>query len=285
MWSGEVMWPGSMNGWGYGLGNPIKYTDPSGNDAEPPEPFPWTPLFNIDNPFAFNGYIEGANWLTSILSQIIDIEGIEIVYDFVTHERARFTYHGKSIPLACGTIANSLYDSTVSIYAGTYDFLGFSDPQTHRQKGIKDDYEGPFFNFSASYTPLSLNLPFGGKPFPVGANIGVGYFCATTPGILGVPGIQLNPAQCGVSLGVGIGSSGNIVPGLPFEEAVYYTAYQIDPTTLQHYSSLAAMQTDILLGWNAPAAIVSDLYLPARAAAAAAAQSIWYWQANFHPGE
>jgi RHS repeat-associated protein len=34
-WRGEPMRPGSVNGFGYGLGNPVKYTDPSGFIAEP----------------------------------------------------------------------------------------------------------------------------------------------------------------------------------------------------------------------------------------------------------
>jgi RHS repeat-associated protein len=33
-WSGDELRPGSMNGWNYGLGNPVKYTDPSGYIAQ-----------------------------------------------------------------------------------------------------------------------------------------------------------------------------------------------------------------------------------------------------------
>ncbi len=29
-WSGDVLRPGSMNGFNYGLGNPVRHTDPSG---------------------------------------------------------------------------------------------------------------------------------------------------------------------------------------------------------------------------------------------------------------
>jgi hypothetical protein len=43
------------------------------------------------------------------------------------------------------------------------------------------------------------------------------------------------------------------------------------------------MQSDILLGWNAPAAAISDVYLPARLGASLALQSIWYWHANNPP--
>lgn len=35
-WSGDELRPGSMNGWNYGLGNPLKYIDPSGLQVQCP---------------------------------------------------------------------------------------------------------------------------------------------------------------------------------------------------------------------------------------------------------
>jgi RHS repeat-associated protein len=157
-WDGDVMRPGSLNGWNYAEGNPVNRVDPSGNDPracnrEPrnildvvknlrckerisrPRPLPAIPDFNLDDLFPFNGYIEGVTFIGQVASQYITIFGKEIVYDFVTHERAEFTFQGYTIFLAsCGVNLGTAWEGSANPYVGTFDFTGYDEKEWQNKK-------------------------------------------------------------------------------------------------------------------------------------------------------
>ena len=74
-WSGDTNIPLSFNKWVYVEDNPINYSDPTG----------LTPMQS--------GYIEGKSFASGL--GYGGFEGSEIVYDYATMTRARFTYRGQ----------------------------------------------------------------------------------------------------------------------------------------------------------------------------------------------
>jgi len=266
-WQGDYIRPRSFNGWSYVEGNPILLTDSSGREPEPPRIVP--PDYGL-GPFAMNGYIEGVSFSKTIVGQMIEYRGVEIVYDFVTHERMRFNYVGYWKEW-CGE-SFSLGDATINIYAGWY---GFQD------RPIQEEYSGPFANFSstaAAAIPLAqaaLN-----RVQPV-ASIGGGWtaFCTASVDWTLVPGVDWPTTRCGVSLSVSMGAGFSFLKSGPFGASVYFTDYRPE-TSAQHYSSLEDMTRDILVGWSSPAWATSLLEI-ARQYAVDIAGDIWEWQSAY----
>ena len=97
-----------------------------------------------------NGYLEGRVVASSIIACVVDIVGEEIVYDFETLERQKFTYTEAGGFSPVPGLAFSLGGRSETFYGG---FLwGFS-----RESDITNDYQGIFrgANFG-----ISLSAPF-----------------------------------------------------------------------------------------------------------------------------
>ncbi|MBE7436686.1 MAG: RHS repeat-associated core domain-containing protein [Anaerolineales bacterium] len=112
-WGGDYINPLSLNRWMYVEGNPVNLVDPTGR----------APLSL--------GYIEGRSWGGGVGNGYI--EGVEIVYDYATMSRARFTY--------TGVVGGFLLESWGgTIYTGGVE--GFRYDTNKRSTFINSDYSG-----------------------------------------------------------------------------------------------------------------------------------------------
>ena len=271
-----------MNGWNYAEGNPIFLTDPSGHKPAPP---PYIPEWGI-HPFGMNGYIEGESWSASFLGQYVQYHGTEIVYDFVTRERARFLYSGYLRDFSWCGLNTSVLDGSHSGYLGWYEFWDLP---------IEQEYGGPFINFTSSFSPLSANVLSKAtqavKAIPLGQfynpSYGWSVFCATTDWGGPFPGVNLSRPQCGINLSLSVGLAQGITRGkvsLPFGVGIYFTTYVKDGRA-KEYDDVNEMAKDILQGVESPWGSVDGLTRLARHEAVDQAQKIWDWQANYRsPG-
>jgi hypothetical protein len=213
-WGGDANRPLSLNRWGYVEGNPINLTDPTGH-----------------NPFTL-GYMEGYSFGGGLGEGYFG--GEEIVYDYATMTRARFTYEG--------TLGSPLQASAGwTVYTGLITGFGYEIGEA-RSKQIIDDYSGPT---TGGYIGYGLKeIPHG-----FGVTLGVGGFTAKTSNVKG--------AFSYLSAGLGL---------LPFEFVGFESIYDIDPQSLpgdersgvEFYADAsgnvnrAKLITDILTGDHSP---------------------------------
>lgn len=74
-WMGDYNRPLSLNRWMYGYGNPVKYTDPSGNKPGWPECVNTTPLNRINIEYADkNVNLDKSNWLNTYTAAGIAVQ-------------------------------------------------------------------------------------------------------------------------------------------------------------------------------------------------------------------
>ncbi len=315
-WNGEALRPDSMNGSGYVEGDPINKADPSSrnpSDSGGPRPWPYAPEFNRNDLFPFNGYIEGVSFVSQIASQIVGIAGREIVYDFVTHQRAEFIYQGYKILLgtSCGMNFGTAWgEGSANAYVGTYDFLA-SDARKwlYERKLVYQDvieeYQGPFFNyFINASTPSWSALIAPNLKLPISANGGVNIFCSAPlhvklnisgSDVIDIPALDLQTTKCGASISLGVGTSSEYseLKYAPASGGMYFTDYTGNPFSVRNYSGrdpnllgdgtgLNAMINDIISGNQTPIglaqAAMDSLLSLSRSRAAIAAREIWTWQ-------
>jgi hypothetical protein len=230
-WQGDDTTPMSYNAWLYVDANPINYIDPSGHD----------PLSQ--------GYVEGISVAAGFVSDGT-ISGKEIVYDYATMTRARFTYQGR--------VGGLIASASVAAYLGGITGFQYEIPQytgpnyvlplSHL---IVGDYSGPF---DGAYVGLSAGIITGGA----------GYFQSSQAGSIK-----------GVFSYISLGLSVPKIP-LPGEVVGFHTEYQIDKGALpspdgsgvQYYYDQKTGQvdrgrliSDILTGNHSPIPLgaVSDL--------------------------
>jgi RHS repeat-associated protein len=195
-WGGDENQPMSYNAWLYGYANPINNMDPTGN----------SPIFN--------GYAEGWSTMTTFLLMVWEIRGEEIVYDFATLERAKFSYHGvgkvdENEKTASGACLN-LMGWSVSPYVTGLSGFDKSD-------GLQTDYQGDSVTgFVSGDIPFLLVAGFTGS-------IGVSSSTAW-------PGTWLpNFDVVGTSLSIGI-MAGNSLDLLIASVGAYHSVYTIEST-------------------------------------------------------
>ena len=182
----------SRNAWLYVLANPVNYTDPTGHEP------------------MRRGYLEGISFAAGLGQG--DISGAEIVYDYATMTRARFTYQG--------TVGGLFASIGWAAYVGQIMGFNYERPiptglnwEMPRSQLILKDYSGPF---DGVYTGVSATLI---KPI-VGITVGAGYFQSSGGSIKGVFSY--------LSGGVGL---------LPFEVVGFHTIYSVDHRSLPGYEN------------------------------------------------
>jgi RHS repeat-associated protein len=194
-WSGDVNRPLSLNRWMYVEGNPVNRVDPTGH----------TPISR--------GYMEGYSFSAGILEG--NIQGKEIVYDYATMTRARFTYTGM-VGLALASIDGAVYNGVITGFRyepKPKSLLIGLEPSSNLPYSllIEKDYSGPSEGAYGGIDPtLTPGLGFSG---------GAGYFQSLTTNIKGVFSY--------VSLGAGI----------PVEVVGFQTVYEIDPGSLSGHNN------------------------------------------------
>jgi RHS repeat-associated protein len=143
-----------------------------GTPTPPSPPRPINPLLLAHNlPSVLkqaNGYVEGKVTVFSAVACVWQITGEEIVYDFETRERQKFTYthakgYQKGVPIIPPGLAFSVVGGSKAAYGG---FLwGFTE------RGIEQDYSGYFVG-----TSLGINASIFSKLVKqAGAGPGVGW--------------------------------------------------------------------------------------------------------------
>jgi hypothetical protein len=168
-------------------GNPVNRVDPTGH----------TPISR--------GYMEGYSFSAGILEG--NIQGKEIVYDYATMTRARFTYTGM-VGLALASIDGAVYNGVITGFSYEPKRLpiGFEPSAVSYSRLIEEDYRGPSEGAYGGIDPtLTPGLGFSG---------GAGYFQSLTGNIKGVFSY--------VSFGFGI----------PAELVGFHTNYYIDRGSL-----------------------------------------------------
>jgi hypothetical protein len=171
------------------------------------------------------------------------IEGEEIVYDYATMTRARFTYAGK-----VGSILLSSVGWT--IYVGPIIGFGY-EPDNVQSIQIKNDYSG-------SSTGGYIGGGVKGLPRAVGVSVGAGYFRSQTSNVKGI----FTYFSAGASLE-------------PFEVVGFESNYSIDPQSLpgdndsgvEFYADASGnvnrgkLISDILTGDHSPIGHLSGIVL------------------------
>ena len=136
----------------------------------------WSPLRVPPWINGANGYVEGRVATASIMACVTSVQGEEIVYDFASGQRQKFTYteahdDQKAHPILPSGLAFSIYGGSEVKYAGyLWEFSGV--------KGVRSDYSGYFVGTSTGLDPTVINTSkFFGKPF-WGASmpLGIGQF-------------------------------------------------------------------------------------------------------------
>jgi hypothetical protein len=144
--------------------------------------------------------LEGYGTKTSTIF-IWNVDGEEVVYDFVTLKRAkfRFTESKEFFGLFCGIELGASVGG--SGYAGAFHFP-INEPEVHFS-----NYGGP----SAALS-LGVGVPLLGDIFPgsglLGGELGVSVFAATPgAGFAGIPSVDLSNPYYGASVALGGGAS------------------------------------------------------------------------------
>ena len=163
----------------------------------------------------FRGYIEGYSVYGGTCFQLY-VLGREVVYNFITLERAEFTYHGRQDLVGYTT---NPADFGVSRYAGYVNFPLYSDI---------DDY-------SEGTNALSLGLS---ATIPTLSSVYVGI-----QGTLFQS--QSDPNLTGATFGVSFGASMGFIP---FLSASYVPLYYDPPVDITEYSDFENMAGDIESG-------------------------------------
>ena len=203
--------PLSLNRWMYVEGNPVINTDSSGH----------IPLRL--------GYIEGQSLGGGLGNG--DIAGAEIVYDYATMTRARFTYHGE--------VGGILGSWGGTIYVGYLN--GFHYDSDKRSTLIKKDYEGSSIGGYGDICIACIHI-FGGL--------------SSGGGIFHNPDYSIKGSFLFLSLGVG---------PLPGEGVTFVSNYTIGGTIEYYadkdgYVDRGRLISDILSGSRSPAlGIVSSV--------------------------
>lgn len=203
-WRGDYNRPLSLNHWNYSENNPVNYVDPTGH----------TPLRN--------GYVEGRSISYGLIIGDI-IEGAEIVYDYATMTRARFTYTGtfKGIVASAGSAA----------YVGGIGGFRYGSRGDVRDKSnlFVSDYGGDF---------IGGYIGAGVKP-TTGFTAGVGYFQSPDGSVKG--GFQY--------LSAGLGAPGEIVGFHTYYTVASGVEYYADETG---HVDRGKLISHILNGNNSP---------------------------------
>lgn len=180
--------PEDWNVYTYTRDNPVNYTDPTGHD-----------------PFNF-GYLEGvssaAGWIQG------SIAGEEIVYDYATMTRARFSYTGQvgGVITSAGTAG---YIGTATGFHYQPKLPTSTCGEVKPSQLIVKDYGGPFEGFYAGAGPSTPPAPVG-----VGATVGIGLFHSTNGG-----SVQGGFAYASGSIGF---------PAMPGEFVSFHTNYTVE---------------------------------------------------------
>jgi hypothetical protein len=189
-----------------------------------------------------NGYIEGTSTSAVGVFAVLEANGREVVYDFMTLERAEFTFKGDRflLGLFCG-LSTSLVGLWKSWYFGTFNF-----PQGSK---LERDYGGKSMSLTAGIGTGRNPLVGPGGSFDVSVE---GTYFVSTGGdpILGVPTVQ-DSSLWGVT--VTPLSEGFTFGRLPVGITQMVLNYSIVRTSIENYNSFEEMATDIESGVHSKA--------------------------------
>lgn len=179
----------------------------------------------------YNGYNEGWSAIKVFPGLIWEIRGQEIVYDFVTLERASFNYHGvgKGNEQASG-FCFDLFSLSTSVYLSGMD--GFD------AKGIQQ-YAGDSVSFF-----LSGNLP---KPFYI-VGIGASIEFSSSTAWPGNPIPNFDVTSTSIATTAWFGDTFDLVP---VAIGGYHSFYSIS-SNIKRYQNTDEMVKDIYAGDNSP---------------------------------
>ena len=221
-WGGDYNRPLSLNRWNYTKANPVNYVDPTGN-----------------NPLV-TGYMEGYSEGGGLGQGFI--EGKEIVYDYATMTRARFTY--------TGNVGGILASAGWTLSAGPISGFNY-EPDNVQSELIRSDYSG---GSSGAYIGAGPKLP---TPLGLGFTTGVGFFYSHSSSVKGI--------FTYFSLGAGI----------PVDGVWFESQYTVDNPALpesqngiEYYADAngkvnrGKLVSDILTGNHSPIGHLSGVVLP-----------------------
>ncbi|MHA2069266.1 MAG: hypothetical protein ACXABY_33315, partial [Candidatus Thorarchaeota archaeon] len=195
-----------------------------------------TPSEVFDDLFSnIDGYAERIVETTATLLCTVSIEGIEVVYDFQTRERAKFRYKARY------GVASAFADVSVLAYAGPiWGFKSFEEGGSIRK------YEG--IGWSGG---ISVNAPFlsGGAAY---ADVGVSL--TSSIGDDDVPDLSV----WGVVVPVGVGG-GTDFWDTPVNASVSWTKYTMEGPSYPYGENTTAMVQDLIMGVDSPIADATTL--------------------------
>jgi hypothetical protein len=174
------------------------------------------------------GYFEGISGAAGFTEG--DINGREIMYDFATMTRARFSYDGRAGFL--------MYSISGTVYAGGLWGLAHDDDRKTQIMTMNLDYEGPF-----------QGVYVGAGPYWVGPGAGAGYFQSKVGRVRGTFGF--------LSIG---GSLGAEVVG--FETDYHREQFEEQYADQDGYVNRGKLAMDILTGSHSPALGFFGGFLP-----------------------
>ncbi len=248
-WGGDMNRPMSMNRWNYVQSNPVNYVDPTGHYGETPDWCQWmstkglyescillkyglkpinvfemgktvtgsSGCYSGPTEYRAPGYLEGADFVYG--GWPMGLEGREVVYDFATMERSKFTFWGGQI----GTF--------VTFAGGTAYWGQVSGFQFGTDTDIAEAYEG-------ITGTVSLGVSFG-----EGGNVGLGrsFFFS-----------ESDPALNGRTIYVGAGFGASIVLDASVGVTKYSQDSSITPYIVDGQVKRAELTNDILRGAGSP---------------------------------
>ncbi len=253
-WEGDVLRPGSMNGFNYVEGNPVNAVDPSGKMASACD--------NFQYPGPSEVYAEGsAAVMTAGFGKWGVWMGVEVAYNLNTLERAVFGVNGFVIQ------RSTMFSIGRADYVSGGQGIGVKDDGINNgENDLMRDYSGPFINDCASVSVgLKLVAFASGTACPFRAKYG---------------------GFSGLSTGVVAGPDFGILP-IPVSVSWSELSYWPDRSRyIAFYHSVKMMAKDILTGNESPAQYspsnVAPALLPFRVAIIARFYDIQMRKGNFY---
>ncbi len=222
---------------------------------EDPTPFLQNsePTLRAD-PGIMTGYVEGVSAKSSFLFLTFGVTGREVVYNFMTRERAEFTYKGYPFikDWACGVTSN-IWEASNAIYAGFYHFPQDNDIYEYSGKtfiisasaGIPipalDERLGEAVSLGAFADGVELDWSFStsGSPIEIGE-------MASIPTVA-----NINNPLYGGSVGITAGASKSVSRTSPLGVSVMFIEYS-GPINYKQFDTVDEMAEELLKGTYSP---------------------------------
>lgn len=206
------------------------------------------------DPGVMTGYVEGVGAKASFLFLTFGVKGREVVYNFMTKERAVFTYKGHPFikNRACG-ITSNIWEESNSIYAGFYHFPQDKNINDYSGKSIVisasagipipalDERLGEAVNLGAFANGVELDWSFSTSGYPI--ELGD---MASIPTVA-----DINNPMYGGSIGINAGASKSVSRTSPLGVSVMYIDYS-GPIDYKKFDTIDEMAEELLKGTFSP---------------------------------